>query len=163
MPLIKQCEVCGHDFRTKPYFVNNGGGKYCSTGCHHEGIKKGKIVPCFVCSKDVYKSLKALKGSKSGKFFCGKSCQTKWRNSQFVGDKHANWIHGENAYRSVLARNNITKICTLCGTTDVRVLAVHHRDRDRKNNNLSNLVWLCHNCHFLVHNFGAGADKKLLQ
>lgn len=163
MPLIKQCKICGVDFRTKPYFVKNGGGIYCSTSCHYEGIKKGKVVECSICGAKSYKSLKALNGSKSGKYFCGKSCQTKWRNEQFVGEKHANWIHGRSAYRSVLTRNNIAKVCGLCETTDERVLAVHHRDRDRKNNELNNLVWLCHNCHFLVHNFGAGKENGLLQ
>ncbi|MBI4281264.1 HNH endonuclease [Candidatus Uhrbacteria bacterium] len=34
-----------------------------------------------------------------------------------------------------------------------RVLLVHHIDENRKNNVLSNLVWLCRNCHFLVHKY----------
>jgi hypothetical protein len=163
MPLIKQCEVCGTDFRTKPFFVKNGGGKYCSKTCHYEGIKRGRVVSCFTCGVEVYKTLKALKGSVSGKYFCGKSCQTKWRNTQFVGEKHVNWIHGRNAYRSVLTRNNVKEECTLCGVEDKRILAVHHKDRNRTNNTLKNLAWLCHNCHFLVHNFGAGKEKDLLK
>jgi predicted HNH restriction endonuclease len=28
---------------------------------------------------------------------------------------------------------------------------VHHIDKDRTNNTLKNLAWLCHNCHYLVH------------
>jgi len=162
MPLIKQCKVCGVDFRTKPFFVRNGGGKYCSTACHHKGIRKGKDVECAVCGKRTYKSLKALRGSKSGKYFCGKSCQTKWRNAEFVGPKHANWVHGMSSYRSVLSRHKIPKLCAVCRVRDERVLAVHHIDRDRRNNRLENLAWLCHNCHFLVHNYGVGKKQGLL-
>jgi predicted HNH restriction endonuclease len=39
-----------------------------------------------------------------------------------------------------------------CKIRMAKVLAVHHLDHDRNNNNVSNLVWLCFNCHFLVHN-----------
>ena len=153
MPLVKQCEICGKSFRTKPFFVKRGQGKFCSKECHHQGLKTGKVVSCSLCNKEVYKSLKALRVSKSKKYFCDKSCQTKWRNTEFVGHKHANWIHGKSAYRSVLIRNKVLKLCALCKTKDERVLATHHIDRNRENNDLNNLAWLCHNCHFLVHHY----------
>lgn len=163
MPLIKKCKICGEEFRTKPFFVKNGGGVYCSRDCHYKGIRTGKEVQCFVCGKDTYKSLQSLKRSKSKKFFCNKSCQTKWRNTEFVGDRHANWKEGKHSYRSVLVRNKIPKVCKLCNSKDERVLATHHIDRNRKNNVLDNLVWLCHNCHFLVHNHQAGDAMGLLR
>ncbi len=163
MPLIKKCEVCGDAFKTKPFFVKNGGGKYCSKECHYKGLKTGKLVRCFLCDKEVYKSQKALHASKSKKYFCGKSCQTKWRNSVFIGEKHANWKTGKHSYRSVLTRNKIPKICSLCKTEDERILAAHHIDKNRLNNKLNNLAWLCHNCHFLVHNYNAGEKEGLLK
>lgn len=43
--------------------------------------------------------------------------------------------------------------CKKCGSTDSRTLAVHHKDKNRKNNSISNLMWLCHNCHYLVHHY----------
>ena len=159
MPLIRKCKICDKKFRTKLFFVKHGGGKYCSTVCHHQGLRKGKFKKCFICGKNSYKKLLQIKRSKSGKFFCSKSCQTKWRNSVFVGPKHANWIHGKNSYKSVLIRNKILEICVLCKTKDKRILAVHHIDKNRKNNKLSNLAWLCNNCHFLVHHYEAERDK----
>lgn len=161
MPLIKKCKRCKSDFRTKPFFIKIGGGKYCSAKCHHESLKKGKVVKCNFCSKDTYKAPKALKNSKSKKFFCSKSCQTKWRNTVFVGPKHANWKHGQFSYQSVLSRHKVLKKCTLCKTVDSRVLAVHHIDRNRKNNKVANLAWLCHNCHHLVHRH-AGEQEKFM-
>lgn len=56
-------------------------------------------------------------------------------------------------------RQSIPKICRLCKTKDIRVLAVHHIDKNRKNNKISNLAWLCHNCHLLVHHYDAERNK----
>lgn len=151
--------VCQKEFKTKPFFVKNGGGKYCSAACHHIGMKTGKMIKCFSCGKEVYKTLKAQRVSKSKKYFCSRSCQTKWRNQVFVGSKHANFKTGEFAYRSMLDRYKVPKFCRLCKTKDVRVLAVHHIDGNHRNNKLLNLAWVCHNCHHLVHHHDKERQK----
>lgn len=162
MALVKQCVFCGERFKTKPYFVKKGQGKYCSSECQHKAARKGKEVACFLCKNIVYRQPKLLLKSKSKKFFCSKSCQTKWRNQLYVGEKHKNWKTGLHAYRSVLPRHGIPAVCTLCKTTDKRVLAVHHVDHNRKNNNVDNLAWLCHNCHHLVHCYQHEHDKLMV-
>jgi hypothetical protein len=159
MPVLRKCKNCKKVFKTKPFFVKLGQGKYCSSACHHQGMKNGKIVKCFICKKDVYKTLKALRTSKSKKYFCTKKCQTIWRNSIYIGSKHANFTTGRSSYKSVLSRNKVPKICKLCGTKDVRILAVHHIDQNRENNKLKNLMWLCHNCHHLVHRYPDERNK----
>ena len=153
------CIQCGSEFYAKPFWLKRGWGKYCSSKCQHEGMRTGKEIPCHICGKVTYKQEKDLKRSKSGLFFCSKSCQTQWRNQLFVGEKHANFTTGMNSYRSVLDRNKIPRICRLCKTTDARALAVHHIDKNRKNNTLKNLAWLCHNCHFLVHHYDVEREK----
>ena len=130
-----------------------GYGIYCSSKCQHLGRRNGKIVNCFTCGKEVYKSKEKLKRSKSKKYFCSKSCQTIWRNSEYVGSKHPNWKTGNSAYKSVLTRNKIKQVCVLCKTRDIRVLAVHHINKNRFDNKIENLSWLCHNCHHLVHHY----------
>lgn len=147
----RKCKICSKIFYIKPSHVGYGYGKYCSMKCTIEGRKKGKMVECFLCQKSVYKSKQSLFRSKSKKYFCGKSCQTKWRNSLYIGKNHSNFIDGKASYRTVIMRNKIPQTCGLCRTKDKRVLAVHHLDRNRLNNKISNLKWLCHNCHFLVH------------
>lgn len=149
--VIVSCKLCSKEFSVKPSWIKLGYGKYCSRVCQYQGRKNGKLVHCSVCGKETYKNNKAINGSKSGKYFCGKSCQTVWRNSEFVGKKHANYINGNASYKSILGRHKVPKVCGLCGTKDLRVLAVHHIDEDHGNNVLENLAWLCHNCHFLVH------------
>jgi hypothetical protein len=42
------------------------------------------------------------------------------------------------------------KKCFVCGTTERR-LYVHHRDENRRNNDISNLVLVCRPCHSLIH------------
>jgi 5-methylcytosine-specific restriction endonuclease McrA len=44
------------------------------------------------------------------------------------------------------------KACQRCGYDDeVGILVLHHKDRNRENNHLSNLEILCPNCHALEH------------
>ncbi len=161
MPTVK-CQICSDEFYGKPSHIKVGHAKYCSSKCMRLGSRTGKMVNCHACQKEVYKTQKALRISKSKTYFCTKSCQTKWRNSVFVGAKHANWKSGRYSYRSVLLRNKIPKICGICKTKDYRVLAVHHIDRNKTNSSLSNLAWLCHNCHFLLHHYKE-IEKKFME
>lgn len=155
---ITECGICSKEFYIKPSHQKRGWGKFCSTICRSKAQCKGKFVKCFICGKDVYRSPKALTRSKSDKFFCSKSCQTIWRNGEYIGEKSKNWKNGEHAYRSILKRGGKRPTCILCQNTDERVLAVHHKDHNRSNNTLENLTWLCFNCHYLAHH-----DKKLSQ
>lgn len=160
MPNV-HCKICTSIFYAKPSARLNGWGKYCSLSCARIGKKTGIYKKCSTCGIKTYKSGKALNGSKSGKFFCGKSCQTRWRNSEvFSGKKHSNWKGGASvAYRDILSKNNIPKICIYCKMTDARVLVAHHIDKNRKNNTLKNLIWLCCNCHFLIHHHKKEEEK----
>jgi len=62
---------------------------------------------------------------------------------------------GRAAYRKFMLRHGPPPVCGRCQTEDVRFLQVHHCDGDRRNNSLENLVWLCLNCHYLVHHADA--------
>jgi hypothetical protein len=156
------CIVCSTLFYAKPSHISKGWGKFCSKECQYESQKTGKFVACFRCGTSTYRNKNSLSRSDSGNFFCTKSCQTIWRNQQYRQEKHANWVDGKSSYRAVLLRENRPLICTKCSTNDKRVLAVHHLDRNRANNTPENLVWLCHNCHFLVHNFKEESEGYLL-
>lgn len=152
MPIVR-CKKCKKEFYAKPHWLKRGWGKYCSSKCQYESYRTGEFIACAICGKKAWKRPKQIKHSKSGKFFCSKSCQTLWRNNEFRGPKHGNWKGGENIHhKELLVKNNIKLICRVCRTKDERVLAVHHLDKNRKNNDIKNLVFLCHNCHHLVHN-----------
>lgn len=145
------CKICRRAFSVKPFFIKKGYGKYCSRKCHHTSMEQREIVSCGICGIKIDKKYSCLKKSKSGKFFCSKSCQTVWRNKMFSGEAHVLWKGGESTYRDKIWRGRGEKMCKRCGLNDKRVLAVHHIDRNRKNSSMDNLVLLCHNCHVLIH------------
>lgn len=158
MPLTS-CTRCSNSFYAKPSALSKGNGKYCGLECYKTSKKSGLEIPCDICGRVSYKRKTDIVRSQSGKFFCGKSCQTRWRNQLYIGDKHKNFTTGESSYRSVMERAKTPRICRVCQTSDFRVLAVHHIDKNRKNNSLKNLAWLCHNCHFLVHHYEGDREK----
>ncbi|HBL39700.1 TPA: hypothetical protein DDZ10_03465 [Candidatus Uhrbacteria bacterium] len=43
------------------------------------------------------------------------------------------------------------KTCERCEYGNYKILHVHHKDRDRKNNELDNLELICPNCHAEEH------------
>lgn len=144
------CKKCSTHFYAKPFFIKKGLGIFCSRACHHEAMKKRINKKCATCQKLVERTPRQTKVSKSNAFFCSKSCQTVWRNKQFIGEKHKLWNGGVD-YRKRLERSGRKKECVRCALKDQRLLAVHHIDEDRSNNKLENLIYLCHNCHHLIH------------
>lgn len=83
-----------------------------------------------------------------------------WKNQILqTGENHPNWKGGESMYRKILTGNNISPICARCRKRDKRVLSVHHKDGNRRNNKIKNLVWLCLNCHHLVQRYNEPINK----
>jgi hypothetical protein len=148
---ITSCKICKTEFHVKPSWLKKGQGKYCSRKCQFKAQEKGKFIFCGICRKKAWRMPKQLKHSKSGKFFCSKSCQTLWRNRVYSGPNHPFWMGGIRIYRKIMAENGIKQVCAGCSMEDTRVLIVHHRDKNRKNNAIENLRWLCRNCHYLTH------------
>ena len=148
----KKCVICGKELLVKESHAKKGWGKYCSIQCHAKGQKKGKWVECDYCGKKVYRTPKDFKRSKNKRFFCSVACHCSWENKNVrCGVNAPNWKAGETAYRQLLRRAGIKEVCRSCGNPDKRVLAVHHKDGNRKNNNVNNLEWLCRNCHCIIH------------
>lgn len=153
MPIVS-CNSCDEQFHVKPNRLVRGWGKYCSNECKHLGLKSGSLLKCTECDELLYRNRNEVKRSGSGEFFCNRSCRTKWRNKTYAaGSRHPNWKGGKSVYRKILGREDRLLMCEKCHTADSRVLAVHHKDRHRQNNSVTNLIWLCHNCHYLVHHF----------
>lgn len=67
-----------------------------------------------------------------------------------LGEKNPNWKGGRCfAYYNRIAKENLIQKCVLCLKT--QQLEIHHKDLDRKNNQLSNIVILCKSCHTKIH------------
>lgn len=150
---ITNCRKCSLQFTVRESVLRQGNGKYCGKDCYLLSKRKGRLIPCDICRELSYKQKRDIGRSKSGKFFCSKQCQTIWRNQLYVGRAHKNFTTGKSSYRELLKRSSESVRCKLCHTKDSRVLAAHHIDKNRHNNEVKNLAWLCHNCHFLVHHY----------
>lgn len=145
------CDFCGKKFERKKSQIKLAVKHYCSIQCSEQGRKKGKMIKCFTCKKLTYKSLKDLNNSKNKKYFCSQICSNLWIGKQQRAENNPNWEGGKASYKILLKRTNIEQKCVLCEKRDTRILCVHHIDKNRANNSINNLTWLCHNCHSLVH------------
>ena len=152
--------MCGKLFWTKPCYIRYGWSKYCSIECRNRSQLKGHMFKCYTCGADVYKSPAKELHSQSHNFFCSKFCQTQWRNKYFSREKHSNWKGGTATYRDILKTSKREEKCMICKISNKAVLVAHHIDHNRKNNDISNLTWLCMNCHFLVHH-NQNLDNKI--
>lgn len=150
MPNV-ECKICGKSFYAKPRHLKIGWGKYCSKVCQNESQRTGIFISCKNCGKKAWRMQNQLKRSQSKDYFCNKSCQAVWRNKIYVAELHNNWVNGIRSYRNIIKRSKILQVCTDCGLIDKRVLIVHHIDHNRTNNSINNLMWLCRNCHYLIH------------
>lgn len=98
---------------------------------------------CSKCWDKKYKTRKQLRRERARSGLCiecGVSSPT-YRCSGC----YARTPMGPSFYRSRVD----TSKCVVCGFT--AVVEVHHRDKDRSNNDLNNLVPLCPNCHSMIH------------
>ncbi|MBI4744721.1 MAG: HNH endonuclease [Actinobacteria bacterium] len=150
--LKRKCVICGKEFFIKKFHAEKGWGKLCSINCRAEAQRNGIWLKCENCGKNIYRTPRDFKKSKSKRFFCSVSCHCSWENKNVrCGANAPNWIAGENAYRDLLRRNKVLEKCKRCGAKDERILTVHHKDGNRKNNKIENLEWLCWNCHCIEH------------
>lgn len=114
------------------------------------------LVNCAKCKKEINRTKSKLEKSKSGLYFCSRLCKD---SSQKLGGIEsimpAHYGTAKKFYRS-LAFSNLPFQCNRCNYNTCRgALEVHHIDRDRGNNNLSNLEILCRNCHAEEHYKGS--------
>lgn len=61
-------------------------------------------------------------------------------------------------YLTKKARRYLKSACVSCGTT--RRLAIHHKDRDWRNNDPTNLETLCSACHISLHHAAGDISPK---
>jgi len=148
----KKCKICGKGFHIKPFHAKKGWGKYCSIECRTKAQFKGRWVECGYCGKKIWRTPKDFKRSKRNKFFFSVGCHCSWENKNVrYGINAPNWVSGETAYGDLMRRYNIPYKCVRCGIVDKRVLVVHHRDGNRRNNKIDNLERICCNCHAILH------------
>lgn len=93
------------------------------------------IKTCPVCNID----FDTISGSKEEKTTCSRSCS----NTYFRTKSDSN-------YRKLFTKSEL--ICSRCGYDEYDCsVDIHHIDHNRLNNDKSNLLPLCSNCHQALH------------
>lgn len=71
--------------------------------------------------------------------FCSRSC----------ANNRQNWWNDNATHYRTIAFRHWEKECAICGFD--KIVAIHHLDENRKNNDPKNLIPLCPNHHEMVH------------
>jgi hypothetical protein len=138
--------------------------KYCKSHSQKEdrshnwqGGLTSIIHYCIKCNKKISRN-SWFYGSK----LCN-SCSNKGKNNpafgKMSGEQNPNWAGGKSFEEYGIGFDNHLKEqvrcrdkykCQVCGCSQLenyRQLDVHHKDYNKKNNIISNLISLCHKCH----------------
>lgn len=158
--ITKICKHCTNTFEASSKEHNRGNALFCSKGCFklykRPKINKEPNVICSNCNVAFYKTTSKMQNSKSGLFFCSRSCKD---NAQKLGGikeiqpYHYGTISKDNPdhYRRIAFANYLHK-CNRCNYDKHKsILEVHHIDRNRMNDDIANLEILCANCHLEEH------------
>lgn len=107
------------------------------------GISCRKEKPCIICGKPILAGL--------NKKTCSRTCANKHRAGiKYKINRPRDKVVSYQRQKIRLLKQR-GKICERCGYGKFEILQVHHRDRNRLNNNLENLELICPNCHFEEH------------
>jgi len=104
------------------------------------GISCRKETPCVVCGKPILAGL--------NKKTCSRSCANRHREGiKYKLNQPRSKVRAHKALKIRLLKIRGKK-CEKCGYNKHEVLQIHHKDRNRSNNEIENLELICPNCHF---------------
>lgn len=137
-----RCRICDRQIYKRPSQIElNGGNVFCSNICYGKFCRKEK--PCVVCGKPILSSLHRKT--------CSRACSNKNRAGIIYGirkpdDKIKNQ---ETVKRRLIKMRGVA--CESCGYKKYNILHIHHKDRNRSNNDFGNLELVCPNFHYEKH------------
>ncbi len=135
-----KCSVCEKGIYKRPSQIKEGT-VFCSRACF--GFSCRREIPCVVCKKPILGGL--------NKKTCSRKCSNVYRAGiKYKIGRPRDKAEKTRALKIKLLRERGEK-CERCGYSKPQVLQVHHKDRDKNNNNLQNLEIICPNCHYEEH------------
>lgn len=123
--------------------------------CYQDYLNKDKVLlTCSYCGKEFLRAKSNLDKSRSGQYFCCREhkdlAQRVDSGEKFAAIRPEHYGTASYTYRDKAFKAYPHK-CAVCGyDEDERILQVHHRDSNRDNNSLDNLIILCSNCHWKI-------------
>jgi len=137
-----KCTVCKKNVYRRPIEIEKSGGKsFCSMKCY--GISCRKEIPCIVCGVLILSGL--------NKKTCSRSCSNKNRiGIQYKINRPKDKVVSIKRIKVRLLKLR-GGVCERCNYSKTKILEIHHKNRNRKNNTFENLELLCPNCHAEEH------------
>ena len=136
------CLICNKAIYKRPYEIQrNKEHVFCSVACY--GLSCRKEIPCTICGELILSGL--------NKKTCSRNCANKHRAGiKYKINRPRDKVIAQRALKIRLLEIR-GKICERCDYDKYEILQVHHKNRDRSNNNINNLELICPNCHFEEH------------
>jgi len=136
------CVICKKPVYKRPIEIKRNNGKlYCSMACY--GISCRKEKPCVICGRLILAGL--------NRKTCSRSCANKHRTGiRYKMNRPKDKVKHYKALKTRLLKIR-GNVCERCGYNIFEILQVHHKNRDKSNNNFENLELVCPNCHFEEH------------
>lgn len=154
------CEIC----ETKFYALKrkNKKRRFCSQECHAKGYERLNITcNCAWCNLEFKRKKSGFYNSKHKIYFCCRKCKD---SAQKIGgikeiqpSHYGSGTDKDRAYKIAIYRKLWTEAgncleCKRCGYNEFESsVHIHHLDHNRLNNDISNLIALCANCHLSLH------------
>jgi len=137
-----KCAICGKEIYRRPAeLVKTRGKAYCGIVCY--GLSSRREKPCIICNKLILSGLHRIT--------CSRECS----NINRKGVKYHLGRPKDKAEEIRAIKVRLISIrgakCERCGYNKSEVLHVHHKDRNSRNHDFSNLEIICPNCHFEDH------------
>src|ERR1035437_3700472 len=134
-------------------------GRFCSMSCagafrSNNAAPLPKNCVCILCRARFHRGASNIKKSKSGLLFCSRKCKDAGQTIEngFKEMWPSGYRAGLSSYRQKAIKFYGPK-CAECSFSIAPLLIVHHKDGDRTNNAMDNLIVLCHNHHAMKHLF----------
>lgn len=142
------CDCCGTEYKKQKRLAEGAKREhFCSQKCYNNSVVRVKVF-CAHCGIEFLKAPSKIE-TKSGLHFCT-------REHKDLAQHYIKAIQPDHYgtssknYRAKALKHYGTE-CIKCGFSNIAALEVHHIDRNRDNNDITNLVVLCANCHRIEH------------
>jgi len=136
------CSICRKPIYRRPVEIEKNSGRvYCSMLCFGKSCRRE--VACLNCGKPILGGL--------NKKTCDRACANIHRTGiRYTAERSKDKVSSQRALKLRLLKQR-GNACERCGYSKFEILQVHHKDRNRENNDVSNLELICPNCHFEEH------------
>lgn len=167
------CPHCNTSFEPKPWPSTHA--KYCSNRCNKQAWASRNRARIRTKNRKYVRDYRARRLATTRRYGNGQRGRARkkaWYEAnrvRLMAAKLARY-HSDPAYRKAnasrsvahkkLKRHNGPRECFVCASK--KRLHCHHVDFDPLNNIITNLVWLCHNCHMEIHRSDVSLGARAL-